>query len=259
MTTDLTNQRAYQSPMLAQSYAQQTELQPPEESILEIVRNELRPKRMLDVGVGGGRTTERCSALVEHYVGIDYSEPMVAACRERFAARLSSLDFRLADICSMPLFVDASFDFVLFSYNGLDYMSLESRRKALTEIRRVLREGGYFAFSSHNLNNLRYRLRWSFEPKHPKASISRLLWILKFWCHNPDVRGLRDIRSIEVIDGALNYSLRTRYQDPQAQVDELLEMGFRDVKAFRLADGRQISGDELQTNREDWIYYLCTR
>ena len=42
-----------------------------------------------------------------------------------------------------------------------------------------------------------------------KASISRLLWILKFCRHNPGVRDLRALRSIEVIDGALNYSLRT--------------------------------------------------
>lgn len=214
---------------------------------------------MLDVGVGGGRTTEKFAALVEGYVGVDYSEAMVAACRERFASKLDVLEFRLADICSMPFFPDASFEFVLFSYNGLDYMSLDSRRKALTEIHRVVREGGYFAFSSHNLNNLRYRLRWLFDPKHPKTSISRLLWILNFWRPNPDVRDLRVLRSIEVIDGALNYSLRTRYQDPQAQLEELLDVGFRNVRAFRLADGRQISGEELQTNREDWVYYCEIR
>jgi ubiquinone/menaquinone biosynthesis C-methylase UbiE len=259
LTTDLTNQRAYQSPMLARSYAQQTQLQPPEETILEIVRDELPSKRMLDVGVGGGRTTERFAALVQEYIGIDYSEAMVTACRERFAARLDSLQFRLADISSMPFFSNASFDFVLFSYNGIDYLSRDSRRKALAEIHRVLREGAYFAFSSHNLNNLRYRLRWIFEPKHPRASISRLLWILKFWRHNPAVRNLRALRSIEVIDGALNYTLKTRYQEPQAQLEELLEMGFRNIRAFRLADGREISREDLQTNREDWVYYLCSR
>ena len=40
---------------------------------------------------------------------------------------------------------------------------------------------------------------------------------------------------------------------------ELLEIGFRNVRAFRLADGRQMSGEELQGNSEDWVYYLGSR
>ena len=46
---------------------------------------------------------------------------------------------------------DASFDFVLFSYNGIDTMPHTQRLQVLAEVRRVLRDDGWFAFSSHSI------------------------------------------------------------------------------------------------------------
>jgi len=48
-------------------------------------------------------------------------------------------------------FKDESFDYILFSFNGLDNLIPYSKRLAcLQEIRRVLRKEGLFVFSSHN-------------------------------------------------------------------------------------------------------------
>ncbi len=47
---------------------------------------------------------------------------------------------------------DNSFDFVLFSFNGMDSFSHKDRIAALGEIRRVLRNDGIFYFLSHNLD-----------------------------------------------------------------------------------------------------------
>ena len=49
---------------------------------------------------------------------------------------------------------DNSYDFVLFSYNGIDHLELPERERALSEMKRVLRPGGIMAFSSHNANFL---------------------------------------------------------------------------------------------------------
>ena len=43
-----------------------------------------RGMKILDVGVGGGRTTRYLAALASHYVGIDYAPAMISACREKF-------------------------------------------------------------------------------------------------------------------------------------------------------------------------------
>jgi SAM-dependent methyltransferase len=250
------NKTIYESGELAARYSAEEKLQPPELSILNSLRTELAQARMLDLGVGGGRTTLHFAPLVRSYVGIDYSEAMVAACRRRFEEAPDRLTFQVADVRSLAAFGAASFDFVLFSYNGLDYVSHEGRREALAEIRRVLRSGGHFALSTHNLNNLRKRLRPEFNLK-PRAMASRLLWISRFCWHN---RGLNDGKDgyCEVYDGALGYRLRTHYTSPERAVEELMRAGFHDVETFSLATGEAIGQEKnLRANTEDWLYYLC--
>ena len=253
------NKQVYESDALARKYAEQQPLQPPEETILNIVLRELAPRRVLDLGVGGGRTTGQFSALAQEYVGIDYSERMVAACRARFTEESGKLEFHVADVRSMPMFADGHFDFVLFSYNGIDYISAATRGQALQEIRRVLRTDGYFAFSSHNLNSLKNRLRWKWN-RNLKATVSGLLWLLQLRRHNPGLGDLAAVEGVEVNDGALDFQLRTYYQQPKAQVAELRRVGFEDIRAFRLSDGRLIESElELDAIDEDWLYYVCRR
>ena len=168
---------------------------------------------MLDVGVGGGRTTVHFAPLVGSYVGIDYSETMIAACRERFEETPGQLTFQVEDVRSLPAFGDGSFDFVLFSYNGLDYIPHDGRREALAEIRRVLGRGGRFALSTHNLNSLRSRLRIE-RGLGARALASRMLWMARF-AGTTAARWSRHTLPIatdgycEVYDGALGYRLRT--------------------------------------------------
>ncbi len=250
------NKTVYESGELARRYSREEKLQAPEASILKAVREHLNGARMLDVGVGGGRTTLHFAPLVESYVGIDYSEQMIAVCRERFKETPNRLTFQVADVRSMSSFSDHKFDFVLFSYNGLDYISHASRPDALREIRRVLKRGGHFAFSTHNLNNLRQRLRPHLVLK-PRALASKLLWTGRLLWHN---RGLSEIGKdgyCEVYDGALGYRLRTHYATPEFAVQELTRSGFRDIHVFSLATGEPIiDPEELRVNQEDWLYYL---
>ena len=102
---------------------------------------------ILDMGVGGGRTTPFLAKDAARYVGADYSEAMVGACRRRFP----DLEFRHCDATDMAQFADAEFDAVVFSFNGIDVItSNEGRSRCLAETARVLRPGGIFIFSSHN-------------------------------------------------------------------------------------------------------------
>src|SRR3989344_698413 len=113
---------------------------------------------ILDLGCGTGRTTAHLFRLDDKIVGVDYSESMIKMAHER----LPLIDFRVADARMLP-FADDGFDAVIFSFNGLDYLyPNEERIRALTEVRRVLRKGGFFIFSSHNRFRLpvgRVRLR----------------------------------------------------------------------------------------------------
>jgi SAM-dependent methyltransferase len=176
---------------------------------------------MLDIGVGGGRTTRHFAPLVHSYIGVDLSERMVRVSRRRFPRER----FEMADVRALP-FADSSFDFVLFSFNGLDYVPPEDRRRALREIRRVGRAGGWFCFSAHNLLWL--------SRKTPRAWLVRRM-------NDPDLVA-RDEAVLQ--DGALLFGLSTYYVRPSLQIEQLREAGFGDVRMFGAPSAV-------------YLYYLC--
>ena len=60
----------YRTPSVVSYYAAATQLQPAER---ELFNKYLQPNvSILDIGVGGGRTTPYLAELSHHYVGIDY-------------------------------------------------------------------------------------------------------------------------------------------------------------------------------------------
>jgi SAM-dependent methyltransferase len=99
--------------------------------------------RVLDAGCGAGRTS---AWLVEHgaeVVGIDASAELVRLARER----LPSASFAVADLAEPLAFDDDSFDLAVAS---LVMHYLRDWVPALRELRRVLRPGGVFVFSTHH-------------------------------------------------------------------------------------------------------------
>jgi ubiquinone/menaquinone biosynthesis C-methylase UbiE len=101
----------------------------------------------LDLGVGAGRTTPVLRALANRYVGVDYAPAMVTVAREQHPG----VDFRVGDASDLSDFADESFDAVVFSFNGIDYLHpVKDRSRCLAECQRVLRPGGVFILSSHN-------------------------------------------------------------------------------------------------------------
>jgi ubiquinone/menaquinone biosynthesis C-methylase UbiE len=149
----LSNKRIYESKSLVRYYSNEILLQKPEQTILNFLNDRLKNIRMLDIGVGGGRTTYHFAKKTKEYIAIDYSENMIKACKERFQNFPRSISFKVCDVRSMGIFENGYFDFLLFSFNGIDYVSHEDRLKALKEVRRIGRSGGYFCFSTHNLNS----------------------------------------------------------------------------------------------------------
>ena len=139
------NLRVYNAPEVASHYAALDYLTPCENFLFSTYIR--AGAAILDLGVGGGRTTPYLSGTASRYAGLDYSEKMIRLCRERFP----QLEFRVSDASDLSTFEDASFDAVVMAFNVLDYvLPAEKRRLCLRECRRVLRTGGLLIFSSHN-------------------------------------------------------------------------------------------------------------
>jgi len=249
------NLSTYKKPQTVQVHYRQADLQNPEAAILEILRDELDGMKMLDISVGAGRTTVHFANLVGQYVGIDYSENMIRACRQRFPHPNKPCSFEVCGVRDMHMFHNI-FDFVLFSFNGLDYISHQDRLTALVEIRRVSKPGAFFCFSTHNLQGIDrlFNMEWTANPIALCKKIATQFFLRIF---NKNIGKFKTGPYATVVDGALGFRLLTYYIRPQEQILQLQDLGFHDIRLFGL-DGREITQPtELNCLTDSWIYYLC--
>jgi SAM-dependent methyltransferase len=117
--------------------------------VMDRVADEARGQPILDLGVGGGRTTAYLLSLSDDYIAVDYLAEMVSLTRSRYPdVRVERMDAR-----ALSALADDSFGLVVFSCNGIDGVDHDGRRMIIAEVRRVLRPGGLFAYSTHNLDH----------------------------------------------------------------------------------------------------------
>ena len=118
-----------------------------EELVIERAGREMRGQPILDIGIGAGRTVPLLHAFSSDYVGIDYLDDVVRLARSRHpGVRIDRADAR-----DLSRFADDTFALVVFSFNGIDGVAHADRGSVLSEMHRVLRDGGLLAYSTHNL------------------------------------------------------------------------------------------------------------
>ncbi len=141
-----TNPEVYSKSTVTAVYKTRQGFTDMEMSVIEDYFSEHKNASVLDIGCGCGRTTVAFNQRGFNVTGVDISENMI-----REAKRLSpDIDYRIMDACKLE-FDDSTFDFVFFSFNGIDEIfPYEKRIDVYKEVFRVLRPGGIFIFSCHN-------------------------------------------------------------------------------------------------------------
>lgn len=217
---------------------------------------EIKSARLLDIGVGGGRTTERFAKAVRDYVGADYSSSMVEAAKQRFAEKLDNAVFERADARNLVNHPDSSFDVLLFSFNGVDTLNAEEREQFFGEAHRVLRERGLLIFSSHNLSALDLVFRFK-RPKTLNALVENTRRRVIQLSKNPPLSSLMEKDWALVYDGTHGKLLRHYYVTPAAQVRQLAARGFTDIRVIDTQSGSDIDPDSQSASRVRWPYFFA--
>lgn len=254
------NKQTYTSSGVVRHYQQLSRLQPAEKTILDLFRDRLPSMKMLDIGVGGGRTTQHFAHLAGEYTGIDYSEQMIAACQQRFSGFFPPSSLQIGDARNLSQFADQTFDFILFSFNGIDYVSHCDRIQILQEIHRVGKPGCHFFFSSHNLQgvrkefDLRQQISFNFLSTYVNLVMAILLRLF-----NPGITRdrLKTADNLIIRDESHNFRLRTYYIQPKAQITQLAS-NFHNIEIYSWKSGMKlVDTSHPSYDSDQWLYYLC--
>jgi SAM-dependent methyltransferase len=246
------NLATYSNAGLLRWYDRQDALLAPERVILGRLRTEFANKRLLDIGVGGGRTTKYLLAISRDYTGIDYATQFVSLVRRKFSLeRIFHCDVR-----DMRRFPDAAFDLAFFSFNGLDYVDHDGRLQALREVHRVLAPDGAFVFSTHNRSWTDLgKLPWQRSPKLRPGFVKDCLTAL---VHSGRRRRMRRLEQRTTEYAILNdlahaYSLLHYHITIPDQIRQLAAHGFDRTVAF------DMTGTAVEDDVRHGTTYFMTR
>ena len=239
----------YEDSKTVEYYRRAEGLQPCEQYIFsKYIRSTLD---ILDLGVGGGRTTPYLAAENRRYVGVDYSKAMTEICRAKFP----ELPFHTLDASDLSYFESGSFDSIVYSFNGIDYLFPdEQRMKCMLEVNRLLRAKGLFIFSVHNAKAV------IVYPQLHAIHFSRVVWRILRSIVKSALLFSRQIRCKAFYSGAgyvidpAHGGLLTHTSTPHLVERELAESGF--VLLEVINGNYPIRSGTLAT---PWFYYVANK
>ena len=250
----------------ALSYYRNFQLNLNEIRILKKFYKDWHNTRMLDIGIGCGRTSYTFSALCKNYVGIDYVPEMIEDCINKFEDD-PDVNFIACDARELSKYKIGTFDFILFSMNGIDSVGYKDRIIILNEIFNVLNETGHLFFSFHSINSLPLKRPYpTFDTRNILKSIYNCLehtiYLIKLKnvYKNTNIEVLKHGEYAELYDFVHNFKhkMKITYLNPMHQIKILHQIGYEvleilDVNA-KLIGLRQILREE-----SEYIHLLCRK
>ena len=231
------NKKAYNSDKVVKNYTEKFFLFKGENNLIERLKNNSNNGKMLDIGIGTGRTTHFFAKYFDKYVGIDYAGNMIKFAKEKYKDK-SNCSFYELDATNMSIFNDNEFDFILFSFNGLDCVTIDDRIKILKEIKRVAKNGAIFSYSTHNIYNIPklFKFRMPRNPLNIPGEIKRFKKINSI-NEKPDVLIQKDFDIIT--DGDINFSVQYYYCNIGYEIESITKLGFSPFEFYSLKTGER--------------------
>lgn len=237
------------------------ELLVPECTLLRRLRDRWADIDMLDIGVGGGRTSFTFGAVCRTYLGVDYAPTLLNAARQR-VGESDTCRFALADARDLEA-LGGEFDVVLFSFNGLDTLDDAGRQRCLQQVHGVLRAGGHFLFSSHSIDGLPLpsplaSLRGRSFPVRAAGALRLARPTLRTAVTNMrlDIEALRRRGYARLRDHHHDFGLPLFYVTAAYQAARLEALGF-EVLDIQDRQGRSVPS--ASPGSDLWLHFLCRK
>jgi len=235
-------------------------LKPAERAVLGRFAGEWAGFEMLDLGVGSGRTGWTFAPLVKRYVGVDYAPPMAERARKLLGGD-PNVTIEVGDARDLGA-IEGTFDFVLFSFNGIDAVGHEDRLKVLRAVRSKLKPTGHFLFSTHQLGALPLDRKKERDPARLASLPYRAYAALDDFRHGRQadkVNARLDLTAARkqgwtIVARGHNFTVEDYYVDPQYQLTQLRECGLEPVTVLDTS-GREVTLPF--SGRDPWLDYLC--
>lgn len=154
----------------------------------EFVIQKAAGKKILEVGCGDGYGSAYLAKAAGEVTAVDYEAGVILKAQNKYA--LSNLKFLYMEATNLG-FEDRSFDIVC-SFQVIEHIPEDKLLEYLSEIKRVLRDGGGLYLSTLNLeHNLKSPLTYEKSPAHYKEfKLEELRGLLSRAFPNVEIYGL---------------------------------------------------------------------
>ena len=215
-------------------------------------------KSMLDVSIGTGSVTIPLLDKGISVSGSDLSESMLANCKKKIEAKGFEADLRRSDFRDLSCWDNRTFDMVASTGNSLAYVSNDDAAKALHEMDKHVKEGGFLYIDIRNWDKI-VSEKTRFYIYDPFFVGDSRLNLIQVWDHNAD--GTVTFNLLYTFEKENKIYRREKFEEHYIPLSKsiilntLEEMGYHDVTV--MAFPAQCKYEDIE--KVDWFTILAQK